>query len=405
MEMSITIPAKPFRLLRALSDLTHDLQIERGYTALFVDSEGEIFGDELRAQYDKTDSSIAKLIKCVDLIQEHSDIWSDKLYGINKNKAKLIKHRQWIQSNPDDFASAVNPYTYSFIYPTIDVNIDIALAIPNIDPVSVSAYSNFLQWKERMGRERAWGAHGFCSKVFKNREFAQRMIDLIEEQSAYKRAFMALATEQQRREVQTKLGGYVMECLENIHKQLRKSENIEELESLSPVTWFELLTGKIDRMYSAEVSLIENLDPSGATAIEISDIMKVPTRLEQHMALIKALPVFSKLGDEQLNTLLEHADIVNCEKGKLLFMQGETLSRFYLILSGWVKLYKSTEAGDEAVLQMLSSGDSLMEAAVFLNIPSLVSAQIVQPTKLLSIPAPIIRQSMNDNPKLAINMV
>ncbi len=70
-----------------------------------------------------------------------------------------------------------------------------------------------------------------------------------------------------------------------------------------------------------------------------------------------------------------------------------------------MKLYKSTEAGDEAVLQMLSAGDSLMEAAVFLNIPSLVSAQVVQDAKLLSLPAPIIRQNMADNRNLALNMI
>ena len=54
---------------------------------------------------------------------------------------------------------------------------------------------------------------------------------------------------------------------------------------------------------------------------------------------------------------------------------------------------------------MLSAGDSLMEAAVFLNIPSLVSAQVVQDAKLLSLPAPIIRQSLKDNKDLALNMI
>ena len=49
------------------------------------------------------------------------------------------------------------------------------------------------------------------------------------------------------------------------------------------------------------------------------------------------------------------------------------------------RLYKSTEASDEAVLQMLSAGDSLMEAAVFLNIPSLVSAQVVQDANLFGV--------------------
>lgn len=274
-----------------------------------------------------------------------------------------------------------------------------------MNPTKVTAYSNFLQWKERAGRERAWGAHGLCSKVFKNREFTERMLTLIEEQSAYKRAFMSLATEHQRNEVDESLGGYVMEVLESIHVQIKDSGQAEDLEALSPITWFELLTGKIARMRRAEANLAKSLNPAGSEPIIDININEVPSHLERHMPIIQTLPVFSKLADKDLAQLLRHADIRSYEKGKLLFMQGETLSRYYLILGGWVKLYKSTDAGDEAVLQMLSAGDSLMEAAVFLNIPSLVNAQVVQDAKLLSLPAPIIRQNLTDNKNLALNMI
>ena len=394
------------RLLEALGNLTHQLQIERGYTALVVDSGGEIFSDELRAHYLTTDKAILTLEKLVDDTPDAQGApWVKKLAGVPGNKAKLFAHRKHVQCGDIEFASAINAYTYKFIYPTIDVNIEIGLSVDKVNPMKVSAYSNFLQWKERMGRERAWGAHGFCSKVFKNREFTERMLTLIEEQSAYKRAFMSLATKRQRNEVEENLGGYVMEVLDSIHAQIKDSKKVKDLDALSPITWFELLTGKIDRMRRAEIELVKNLDPAGPLPVFVDDIAEVPQRLERHMPIIQTLPVFSKLDEKDLAKLLKHADILNYEKGKLLFMQGETLSRYYLILEGWVKLYKSTEAGDEAVLQMLSSGDSLMEAAVFLNIPSLVSAQVVQNAKLLSLPAPIMRQSLADNKKLALNMI
>ena len=328
-----------------------------------------------------------------------------KLGEVLEARTKLAPHRKIIQNSRIEFAAAINAYTYKFIYPAIDINIETALGVEDVNPLKVSAYANFLQWKERAGRERAWGAHGFCSKVFKNREFAERMLTLIEEQSAYKRAFMSLATERQKREVEESLGGYVMEVLETIHAKLKDSKRAKELEALSPITWFELLTGKIDRMRHAETGLVNSLNPKSALPITVSNIAEVPHRLERHMPIIHTLPVFSKLDDKELVDLLKHADIRSYEKGKLLFMQGETLTRYYLILEGWVKLYKSTEAGDEAVLQMLSAGDSLMEAAVFLNIPSLVSAQVVQGAKLLSLPAPIMRQSLADNKKLALNMI
>ncbi|PHR61925.1 MAG: hypothetical protein COA43_01770 [Robiginitomaculum sp.] len=396
----------PIRLLQALGELAHQLQIERGYTALFTDSDGELFSDELRAQYKASDQSIDAVKDLVTAIPDPETIsWVRKLMIMQGNKSELIAHREKVQNGQLEFAQAINVYTYKSLYPILDINIEIALSIDGVNPTKVSAYSNFLQWKERVGRERAWGAHGFCSKVFKNREFTERMLSLIEEQAACKRTFMSLATERQKLEVTEILGGYVMECLENIHDQLSDSNQAEDLETLSPITWFELLTGKIDRMHNAEISLVENLHPAVRPPITVRVLDEIPAHLEKHMPIIQALPVFSKLESEDLYAVLKHADIRDYEKGKLLFMQGETLSRYYLILEGWVKLYKSTGSGDEAVLQMLSAGESLMEAAVFLDIPSLVNAQVVQKVKLLSLPAPIIRQSLVDNKKLALNMI
>lgn len=406
MNMNISTEPLTIRLLHASGDLTHQLQIERGLTALYLDSDGEIFSDELRTQYLATDNAIMSLKNIMKACPDgQAPAWDKKLETVSKNNNKLAEHRTKIQGGALAFAQAANDYTYKFTYPTIEFNIETALSVENVDPLKVTAYSNFIQWKERAGRERAWGAHGFCSKVFKNREFTERMLTLIAEQSAYKRAFMSLATQRQRGEVEEVLGGYVMEVLESIHTQLKDSEHAQDLEALSPITWFELLTGKIERMRHAELSLVKNLNPATAQAIDVTNITEIPARLERHMPIIQTLPMFSKLTDKELAELLKHADIRSYEKGKLLFMQGETLSRYYLTLEGWVKLYKSTDMGDEAVLQMLSAGDSLMEAAVFLNIPSLVSAQVVQDAKLLSLPAPIIRQNLADNKNLALNMI
>ncbi len=390
------------RQLLALGETAHQIQLERGCSALFLDSKGEIFADELREQYIITDKAIVSLKTPHGYKNEFQKTNFLKILQ-NLNDLKSLRGRA--QAREIGFSQAMNAYTYEFLGPIIDLSIELALQIEGVDPVKVSAYSNFLQWKERAGRERAWGAHGFCSKVFRNREFSERMITLIEEQSAYKRAFMTLAGPGQKKKIEEILGGYVMECLENIHRQLADTDRAEELEDLSPVTWFELLTGKIERLKLAERSLVRHLNPARPVAPPAIRKPERPGQLEPHMAIIRALPAFSRLGEEELNGLLSHAGIRNYLKGKILFLQGETLSRFYLILSGWVKLFKGTDSGTETVLQMLSTGESLMEASVFLDIPSAVSAQVEQDTQILSIPAPIVRQSLLENKNFALNMI
>ncbi len=395
------------QLLLKMGELAHQWQLERGRTGLFVDSEGEIFSSELRTQYLVSDKALDDFR---DSTKQYSKVDTDplrrgKLENLLAQGEKLSEHRSKVQKEEISYAAALNAYTYKYVAPILDICVELALQLPQADPVKVSAYSNYLQWKERLGRERAWGAHGFCSKAFRNREFSERMISLIEEQGAYQRAFFSLAAPDQKAQVESVMGGYVMECLDFIHDQLAETDNAEGLEAISPITWFELLTGKIDRLHLAGQNLVCDLDHSAGQAVAMAAKSPRTNLFEPYMPLIKALPAFSKLADGDLDNLLSHGDVRNYDKGQILFMQGETLSRYYLILEGWVKIFKGTDSGDEAILQMLSAGDSLMEAAVFLNIPSIVSAQIVQNTTLLSIPAPIVRQSLMENAKFALNMI
>ena len=71
--------------------------------------------------------------------------------------------------------------------------------------------------------------------------------------------------------------------------------------------------------------------------------------------LVKAAPLFDGVPDEAVMRLIGNHAPREYDKGTVIFRQGESADAFYFILEGWVKLYKSTDAGDEAVLQMLSA--------------------------------------------------
>jgi CRP-like cAMP-binding protein len=123
------------------------------------------------------------------------------------------------------------------------------------------------------------------------------------------------------------------------------------------------------------------------------------------MDTIKALPLFAGLDPASLNDILKYARITNHNKGALIFMQGEQASRFYIILEGWVKLFKGNVDGQESILQVLSTGDNLLETVIFNDTPLPVNAQAVDNVKLLSIPASMIREKLKNNHALAVNML
>ena len=77
--------------------------------------------------------------------------------------------------------------------------------------------------------------------------------------------------------------------------------------------------------------------------------MTAPSPVDLEMA--SRIPVFSGLKSQGLEVLLEKASIVNLRAGHVLFRQGEPAQAFFIVMEGWIKLYRVTAAGDEAVLQ------------------------------------------------------
>ncbi|MHA1546365.1 MAG: nitrate- and nitrite sensing domain-containing protein, partial [Alphaproteobacteria bacterium] len=361
-------------VLQMLGRLVHDLQMERGCTALFVDSKAALFGAELERQYAKTDASVAgvRAIQKQLAAKGVSQRTRRKIAEFVKNLKILTGHRTQVAKLALPFSDAVNTYTYKYTSPIIDTLVETALFTSRADSVKVSAYSNFIQWKERVGRERAWGMHGFCGRSFGDRQFVERFLELIHEQRSYRAAFFSLAAGSQRAIVSAALGDSSVARVHKIHDVLEGAGNDDVLSRISAIEWFDLITAKIDRMYNAEIQLVATL---GETAGHETSAGKAPIRrgngsrgngsdamvFAPYLALLRTVPVFASLSPDELDQLLSQAQIRNAEKGKLLVLQGEPASRYYVVLSGWVKLFQATESGAEAILQMLTSGDTLQD--------------------------------------------
>src|SRR5262245_23402119 len=88
--------------------------------------------------------------------------------------------------------------------------------------------------------------------------------------------------------------------------------------------------------------------------------MTAPATVDLNVAA--QIPVLHGLKPESLAVLLMEASVVNLRPGHPLFRQGEPAVAFFIIVDGWIKLYRVTPAGDEAVLNVLTTGESFAEA-------------------------------------------
>lgn len=111
-------------------------------------------------------------------------------------------------------------------------------------------------------------------------------------------------------------------------------------------------------------------------------------------------PFFKGLSQEQLQGFLQEADMRDHKKGKHLFSAGDKAKKFFIIIQGWVKLYRSTVKGDEAVLAIFTRGDVFGEAAVFEDATYPFSAEIAEDATLLEVPAVFLKQEAKRNPDI-----
>ncbi|MCC7017756.1 MAG: Crp/Fnr family transcriptional regulator [Rhodospirillales bacterium] len=121
--------------------------------------------------------------------------------------------------------------------------------------------------------------------------------------------------------------------------------------------------------------------------------------------IIRSLTIFGKVPADKLETLLKGAQPRSYPKGHLLFQQGDAADGFFVVLSGWVKLFRQTPRGDEAVIHILSRGECFAEAAVFLGGRYPASAIVAEDARLIRISSQPFRQWILAEPEIALGML
>lgn len=75
------------------------------------------------------------------------------------------------------------------------------------------------------------------------------------------------------------------------------------------------------------------------------------------------IPFLDQLSENVRKCLISKARIRESFRGSTITLQGETVESLKVVLSGWVKLYRISESGEEAILATLQAGQSFDEIA------------------------------------------
>lgn len=115
--------------------------------------------------------------------------------------------------------------------------------------------------------------------------------------------------------------------------------------------------------------------------------------------------MFRGLNPVMIERLIAPAVVMSAREGEIVFQQGEPGGALFIVLEGWVKLYRIAVSGEEAVIAVFAKGDSFAEAVAFTGLPYPATAEAVSSTRLVRIPADHIVKCIRDTPEIALAMI
>lgn len=108
-------------------------------------------------------------------------------------------------------------------------------------------------------------------------------------------------------------------------------------------------------------------------------------------------PVLRHMPEDRAVSLLTRANIREAGRGASIHLQGERAHSLFIIIDGWVKLYRMSPCGCEAVVAVLTRGDSFGEAAAIRGEVYATGAESVSEVTMMQIDGSALWQLIDED--------
>ena len=116
--------------------------------------------------------------------------------------------------------------------------------------------------------------------------------------------------------------------------------------------------------------------------------------------------LFARLDDAQLERVVSGAVRLRLDADQAIFEQGDAATRFYFVVTGQIKLFRLSPAGNEKIIDIVAPGQTFAEALMFLDSPRYpVGAQALSASELISVSAPTYAQILRESGKLCFQLL
>lgn len=121
--------------------------------------------------------------------------------------------------------------------------------------------------------------------------------------------------------------------------------------------------------------------------------------------LLRSVPIFSELSDQDIASLARLANRRKCPKDSVVFFENEEGDFFFTILEGRIKVTILGDDGREVILSLLGPGDFFGEMALLDQEPRSATAIAVEDTELLSLHRTDFQTVLADNRSITTGLI
>ncbi len=120
---------------------------------------------------------------------------------------------------------------------------------------------------------------------------------------------------------------------------------------------------------------------------------------------LKSIPYFTGLSPAELDSIKRFTFERKVERGEIIAYEGEPAQALFFVVSGAVKIFKTSAEGKEQILSIVRPGESFNDVPVFDDGPTPASAQAMGPVILYELRKRELRALLQAHPQIAINTI
>ncbi|GAB77046.1 CRP/FNR family transcriptional regulator, anaerobic regulatory protein [Austwickia chelonae] len=122
-------------------------------------------------------------------------------------------------------------------------------------------------------------------------------------------------------------------------------------------------------------------------------------------AVVRRSPLFAALNDDDVEALRTTMSETSLQRGDVLFREGQRGDSLYVIVSGKIKLGRSSTDGRENLMAILGPGEMFGELSLFDPGPRTATATAVADTELIGMGNESLHEYLKDRPAVSLTLL